>query len=152
MYSANEKCWLACTSLYKNRTTTLPKHSCTQRHTDAQLVTFYRTSCSSAPCFVYILDIWQTLLSKATDKVHLTEESETRIYLCWYSKDVHRTKCQAIKIARLSHSPYTTHIARVRCYTMLSTIFKCQDVHHTISVKGVLVRKRGVFRRRGGVR
>ena len=37
-----------------------------------------------------------------------------------------RTKCQALTIARLTHSPYATKIARIRCYTMLSTIFKCQ--------------------------
>ena len=30
--------------------------------------------------------------------------------------------------------PYTTEIARMRRYTMLSNIFKCQDVRHTISV------------------
>ena len=28
------------------------------------------------------------------------------IYLCWYSKDVHRTKCKALTIARLTHSLY----------------------------------------------
>ena len=31
------------------------------------------------------------------------------------------------------HSLYTTRIAMIRCYTMLSTIFKCQEVQHTIS-------------------
>ena len=36
-------------------------------------------------------------------------------------------------IARLTHSMYTTKIARIRCYTMASTICKCQDVQHTIS-------------------
>ena len=54
---------------------------------------------------------------------------KTTIYLCQYSKDVHRTKCQALTITRLTHSPYTltitrlthspytTKIARIRCYT-----------------------------------
>ena len=54
---------------------------------------------------------------------------ETTIYLFGYSKDVNRTKCQALTIIRLTHSPYTTEIARIRCYTRLSTIYKCQDVH-----------------------
>ena len=35
----------------------------------------------------------------------------------------------------LTHSPYTTEIARIRCYTTLRTVVKCQDVQqHTISV------------------
>ena len=38
-----------------------------------------------------------------------------------------------IKIARLTHAPYTTMIARIRLYTMLSTIFKCLDVQDTIN-------------------
>ena len=41
---------------------------------------------------------------------------------------------QSLRIARLTHSPYTTQIARVRCYTTLRTIFKCKDVQHTINV------------------
>ena len=55
---------------------------------------------------------------------------------CRYSEDVHRTECQALTIARLTHSSYTTKIARIRCYnaTMLRTAFNCQDVQHTISV------------------
>ena len=51
----------------------------------------------------------------------------------WYIKDVHRNKCQALTITRLTHSPFTTEIARIRRYTILSTIFKCQGVQHTIS-------------------
>ena len=57
---------------------------------------------------------------------------KTTIYRWRYRKDAHRNKCQAITIARLTHSLYTTKIARIRCYMMLSTIFKCQDVQHTI--------------------
>ena len=61
--------------------------------------------------------------------------------LCQYSKDIHRTKCQALTITRLTHSPLTTKIARTRRHTMLSTIcnnvFKCQDVQHTICVRGL---------------
>ena len=57
-------------------------------------------------------------------KVHLSEERETTIYRCRYIKDVHRSKCQAPTIARLTPSPYTTKIARIRCYSMQSTIFK----------------------------
>ena len=44
------------------------------------------------------------------------------------------TKKLALTISRLTHSPYATKIARIKRYTMLSTIFKCQDVPHTISV------------------
>ena len=65
--------------------------------------------------------------------MHFSEERET-IYLCLYSKNVHRTKCQALTIAKLTHSPYTTKIARKRCYIMLSTIFKCQGVQCTLGV------------------
>ena len=35
--------------------------------------------------------------------LHLSEERDT-IYRRRYSKDVHRTKCQALTIARLTHS------------------------------------------------
>ena len=62
-------------------------------------------------------------------KIHLSEERET-IYRCWYSK--YRTKCPSLTIARLTHSLYTTKMARIRCYTMLSTILS-KDVQHTIS-------------------
>jgi hypothetical protein len=55
------------------------------------------------------------------------------MYRCRYSKDVHRTKCQELTIARLTHSLYTTKIARIRRDIMLSTIFKCTDVQYTIS-------------------
>ena len=51
-------------------------------------------------------------------KVNLSDEKKTTIY---HSEDVHRTKCQAPTIARLTHSLYTTEIASIRCYTMLST-------------------------------
>ena len=44
------------------------------------------------------------------------------MYHCWNSKDVHRTKYQVLTIVRLTHSQYTTKIARMRCYTMTSTI------------------------------
>ena len=48
---------------------------------------------------------------------------------------VHRTKCQALTIALLTRSPYTTKIARIRCYTMLSTIVNCRDVQHCAYIK-----------------
>ena len=50
----------------------------------------------------------------------MSEERETAVYLCRYSKDVHKTKCQALAIASLTHSPYKTKIARIRCYIMLT--------------------------------
>ena len=57
--------------------------------------------------------------TKYMHKVHLSEAGET--YVCGYSEDIHRTKSQALTITRLTYSPYTTQIARIRCYTMLST-------------------------------
>ena len=39
-----------------------------------------------------------------------------------------------LTFARLTHSLHTTKIARIICYTMLSTVFKCKDVQHTVSV------------------
>ena len=46
--------------------------------------------------------------------VHFSEEGVTTIYRYRYSKDVHRIKCQALTIARLTHSPFTTKVARIR--------------------------------------
>ena len=69
--------------------------------------------------YIYIEGIHQTLLSKATYKGLTTKyicqkEGET-LYFCRYSKDVHRNKCQTLTMARLTHSLYTTKIARIRC-------------------------------------
>ena len=47
---------------------------------------------------------------------------------------IETSKCQALTIARLTHSPYTTKTARIRCYTMQSTIFKRKDIQHAIMV------------------
>ena len=58
-----------------------------------------------------------------SQQVHLSEERET-INRCRYSKDVRRTICQALPIVRLTHSPYTTKITRIRHDTKLRTIFK----------------------------
>ena len=55
-------------------------------------------------------------------QVHLSEEGETTTYRWWNSTDGHRTKCQALTIARLTHSLYATKIARIRDDTMLSTM------------------------------
>ena len=55
-----------------------------------------------------------------TKRFILSEEGGTTMYLCRYSKDVHRNKYRALPIARLTSSPYTTKTARIRCYTMLS--------------------------------
>ena len=62
---------------------------------------------------------------------HLSEERETIIYLWGYSKDVDRTKCQALTTTRLTHSPFTIQIARIRRYIKLNPIFKYKDVQHT---------------------
>ena len=48
--------------------------------------------------------------------------------ICPNSKDVHRTKYRAFTITRLTHFLYTAKIARIRYYTMPSTICKCKDV------------------------
>ena len=59
--------------------------------------------------------VQQTLLSKATYNKSICRQKEKQQYNpCRYSKDVHRTKCKALTITRLTHSPYTTKIARVR--------------------------------------
>ena len=50
-------------------------------------------------------------------------QKEKQQYICQYIKDVHKTRCQALTIVRLTPSPYTTKIAMSRCYTILSTIF-----------------------------
>ena len=76
-----------------------------------------------------------SVLSKATYSKYICQKKENNIVVtCRYSKDVDRTKCQALTIVRITPSLYTTKRARIRCYTMLSIIFKCQDVQHAISV------------------
>ena len=42
----------------------------------------------------------------------MSEERETTIYLCRYSNNVHRNKSQDLAFDRLTHSLYTTKIAR----------------------------------------
>ena len=44
------------------------------------------------------------------------------IYLCRYSKDVDRNNGNALTIAMLTHSLHTTKVAKIRRYTMLSTM------------------------------
>ena len=79
------------------------------------------------------IHIKQTLLSKATYNKYICQKKGKQQYIrCRYSKGAHRTKCQALTITRLTHSPATSKIDRIRCYT-LWTIFKCQVVQHTIS-------------------
>ena len=57
------------------------------------------------------------LLTKATYNKYICQKKATTIYRCQYSKDVHRAKCQALTISRLTHSLYTTKISWIRCYT-----------------------------------
>ena len=59
------------------------------------------------------------------------------IYRSRNSKDVHRTKCKVLTITRLTHSQYITKIARIRCYIMLGTIFKCKDVQDTAGIRPI---------------
>ena len=67
----------------------------------------------------------QTLLSKVIHYKYICQKKEELyIYSCRYSKDIHRNKCRAI--ARLTRSLYTTEKARIRRYTILSTIFMSQ--------------------------
>ena len=87
---------------------------------------------------IYIQGIYiKMLFSKAS-----TEREGEKQYICWYSKDVHVTKAQALTIVRLTHSPYRIQIARIKLYTMLHTTvrttynkcvneyIKCQVVQH----------------------
>ena len=56
----------------------------------------------------------KTLSSKATYNRYIRQKKrETTVYLCRYRKDAHRTKCQALTIARLTHSPNTYNIQYV---------------------------------------
>ena len=91
---------------------------------------FCRSDRSIRVYYVYIVSVnmLNVLLNPPLTTADLSEESETTIYRCWYSKDVHRTKCQALTVARLTHSPYTTKLARIRGHMMLSTILKCKSV------------------------
>ena len=60
-----------------------------------------------------------------------------------YRTDIHRNKCQALTVARLTHSPYTTNIARIRCYPMASTI-ECQGcTTYDRCVGGVFLGEKG---------
>ena len=61
------------------------------------------------------------LLSKETYNNYICQKKASTIYSCRCSKHVHRTKCQALTIARLTHSLYATKTARIRRYTMLKT-------------------------------
>ena len=54
--------------------------------------------------------------------------SETIIYHCWYSKDVHRNKRQALTITRLTDSLYTAVKA-----SYCSTIKYDELMQHTVS-------------------
>ena len=83
-------------------------------------------------CMIYILAFSRCFYQKRLSISH--QKKETKIYRSSYSKDVHRNKYQAYTIATLTHFLYTTKIARIRRYMMLSTIFKCQDVQHTIGL------------------
>ena len=54
------------------------------------------------------------LLSRATyNTVHLSEEGE-RTFRSLYNKDVHRTKCRALRITRLTRSSCTTKTDKIR--------------------------------------
>ena len=74
-----------------------------------------------------------TFIQSDLQSVHLSEKKRNNIsLLVGYSKDIHRNKCQAFTIARLT--PSCLHqIARIRRHT-LSTTFKWQDVQHKISM------------------
>ena len=74
------------------------------------------------------------LLSKVTYNKYICQKKEKQYIAVEYSKDVHRTKSKALTIASLTHFLCTTKIARIRRYTMLSTIFKHEDVQRTISL------------------
>ena len=56
-------------------------------------------------CFAFTLHF----KCRAFSRRFYPEERETQIYRCRYSKDVHRTKCQALTITRLTHSTVHTN-------------------------------------------
>ena len=68
---------------------------------------------------IYSEGVEQTLLSNATYISPFVRGTKTinRQYIKVCSKN-----CQTLTIVRLTHSPFTIKIARIRCYTMLSTV------------------------------
>ena len=55
-------------------------------------------------------------LSKATYNKYICQKKEkTTIQCCRYSTYVHRNKCQALTMVRLTYSLYTTKKASIRC-------------------------------------
>ena len=72
------------------------------------------------------------LFGRLTVQIHLSEEGETTICRCRYSKDVHRTSAKHLQLLCLPR--YKTKIARISCFSMPSTIFECQNEQHTLSV------------------
>ena len=55
---------------------------------------------SKSQVIIYI-DIQQTPLSRAAHNEYVCQKKETTIYRCRYSKDVHRTKRQALTMASM---------------------------------------------------
>ena len=75
------------------------------------------------------LHLWQledSFIQSNLQQANHSEEGETTTYrYSRYSGDDYKTKCQALTIARLSHSLCTTKIARIRSYTTKSFYFVC---------------------------
>ena len=64
---------------------------------------------------------------------YISQKKEKQQYIAVCTVRIHRTNKHLT--IRLIHFPYTKNIARIRCYVMLSTIFKCKDVQYdTVSV------------------
>ena len=80
--------------------------------------------------YTFTLKALSKTLSKTTYNKSICHKKEKQQYI---AVGTIRSKCQALTITRLTHSPYATKLARIRCYTVLSIIFRCQDVQHTIS-------------------
>ena len=95
------------------------------------LLLLYRSSIFSI-CIIY-LGLHLGLLADTFIQSH---NNTTTIYRCRYSKDVHRTKCQALTIARLTRSLYTTKLTRIRCYTMLRVLWT--DIFNLLNSKAVI--------------
>ena len=91
--------------------------------------------------YIYIWGIRQTRSAKVTYNQYICQKKNKQyVAVCTVPVRMFREHT----IARLTHSPHATKIVRIRCYTVLSTICKCKDVNHTISVSNKCLLKNNI--------
>ena len=79
---------------------------------------------------IYIQGLSQTLLSNKTYIKYICHRNVKQYNAVGTLRMFIEPSAKHL-LTRLTHSPCATKTARVGCNTMLSTIFKCQDVQHT---------------------